>query len=52
MRVHAGERRASSRVRATVEGLPIIVWEADAATGEQRSMVGRNESTRLGRGAS
>ena len=46
-RMQASERRASSRVRAAVEGLPIYVWEADAATGQPLSMIGQLD--RLGR---
>jgi diguanylate cyclase (GGDEF)-like protein len=46
-RMQAGERRASSRIRAAVEGLPILVWEADPATGRPISLVGRLDS--LGR---
>ena len=45
--VRAGERRATSRMRATVEGLPIMVWEAEPS-GHIVSVVGRNESL-LGR---
>ncbi len=47
-RMRAGERRATSRMHAAVEGLPIMVWEADAATGNLVAVVGRLE-TLLGR---
>jgi diguanylate cyclase (GGDEF)-like protein len=40
-RMQAGERRASSRVRSAVEGLPIVVWEADPVSGLPLSMIGR-----------
>jgi hypothetical protein len=43
-RIRAGERRATSRMHAAVEGLPIMVWEADAATGHLLAVVGRLET--------
>ncbi len=47
-RMRAGERRATSRMRAAVESLPMMVWEADSASGELLAVVGRVE-TLLGR---
>jgi diguanylate cyclase (GGDEF)-like protein/PAS domain S-box-containing protein len=47
-RLRAGERRATSRVRAAVESLPLMVWEADADTGALVSVTGRVEAL-LGR---